>query len=242
MKHLHVCFVIPAFNEGEGIDNFILNINKEFKDSKVLFIVVDDNSTDNTQLKLNRIRNSVNLKIIKNEINLGHGYSLSKGYYAAVEYMVDYVIAVDGDSQFSPKQIYELYKSGQNSHLTIGIRKYNAQKLFYRKVVTFFSKIIFFFFYGKYSRDINSPLRIMTKHFLNDFLRSLNKSALIPNILMTAYATKSHIQTKTFNVEVSRRVGLNSQGTSWGSGSLPSIKFLKFIFKSFNEFVSYRLM
>ena len=76
---MHISIVIPIFNEGNLIKSNINNIHNFFKKKYTYeIILVNDCSTDNTQITINSLKDK-NLKIISNDINRGKGYSIKKG-------------------------------------------------------------------------------------------------------------------------------------------------------------------
>lgn len=86
MNDIYLSIIIPAFNEEklikstlESIDEFILKQNYNCE-----IIVVDDGSEDKTFSITKSLENKIeNLTILKNDKNLGKGYSVRKGMLAA---------------------------------------------------------------------------------------------------------------------------------------------------------------
>ena len=230
--------MIPAYNEQEGIATYIKEIDYTFHKFEPLYIVVDDASTDQTILKLENIQEEVKLLILRNPRNLGHGNALLAGLRLAEKQDSSYVITVDGDGQFDPKDIRKLFDLRDEADILIGIRHYVTQKLFYRKVSTMMSRILFFLKYKRFPKDINSPLRILQKNFLHDFMSIATHEMKIPNILMTAFALKRSYSIGEVPVEVRRRFGFNQQGTSWGAKSFPSQTFMRFALSSTREILN----
>jgi len=75
-----ISIVIPAYNEEKRIGLSLIQITKYMDENKYNYeiIIVDDNSTDNT-LKIIKNFKSDKIKIIKNIVNRGKGYSVKKG-------------------------------------------------------------------------------------------------------------------------------------------------------------------
>jgi dolichyl-phosphate beta-glucosyltransferase len=76
---MKLSIVIPAYNEEKRIKNTISKIIKYVDSNKIKYelIVVDDGSRDNTVKMVQNF--SGNVKIIKNKINSGKGFSVKRG-------------------------------------------------------------------------------------------------------------------------------------------------------------------
>ena len=98
-----ICFVLPTYNEEENIENIIKQILKEERNqSKHTFsiLVVDDNSTDETQTIVQRYI-SLNSKV---HLVTGHKKGLGDAYkrgfkYALNDLKADLIFQMDSDGQ-----------------------------------------------------------------------------------------------------------------------------------------------
>ena len=98
-----ICFVLPTYNEEENIENIIQQILKEEKNqSKHTFsiLVVDDNSTDETQTIVQRYI-SLNSKIhLVTGQKKGLGDAYKRGFnYALNDLQADLIFQMDSDGQ-----------------------------------------------------------------------------------------------------------------------------------------------
>jgi len=101
MKSLDLCIVMPAWNEEEGIGLFLKEIESNLLDIGLKFVVVDDKSTDKTVQVVEQLANNgMNITLIKNSINLGHGPSTLLALKAGLESGASTILAIDGDGQF----------------------------------------------------------------------------------------------------------------------------------------------
>lgn len=76
-----VSILIPAYNEEERIAVAIESAIFQKVDFEIEVIVVDDGSTDQTEVVARSYeKNFANLRVIKNETNSGKGYSVRKAY------------------------------------------------------------------------------------------------------------------------------------------------------------------
>ncbi len=92
------CVIIPTYNNEKTLEwviSEVLNITKDI-------IVVNDGSTDNTSLILQKFNF---LKIISYNPNKGKGCAIQKGFKAAIAEGFNYAITIDSDGQHYPSDI-----------------------------------------------------------------------------------------------------------------------------------------
>ncbi len=81
---MNISIVIPAYNEERRIEpslKYIISYLKKHFD-KYEIIIVDDGSNDRTHEIISRYKNN-NVKILRNELNKGKGYSVRRGILTA---------------------------------------------------------------------------------------------------------------------------------------------------------------
>lgn len=104
--NLYASFLIPIFNESSNIENCIQNLKKQTcQNFEVVF--VDDGSTDNSMIVLNRvIRDNPDIEIqLFQQTNQG---AAAARYLAAKNAKYDYIIYHDCDDDISENAIIEL--------------------------------------------------------------------------------------------------------------------------------------
>ena len=97
---MKIYIVIPVKNP----DNELLKIVKFFQ-KRYKIIIIDDGSTLNTNFF--RYIASKNVEILKNNKNMGKGYSLKKGIKRVIKRKIYGIIQADGDGQHSINDIKE---------------------------------------------------------------------------------------------------------------------------------------
>ena len=130
--------VIPIYNEAENIlqllDEILINL-KNFTNYEI--IVVDDFSNDESYKLITSKYKNTNLKIQKNNKNLGQSLSIINGCKISI---YDTIVTLDGDGQNDPSDIPELLKiyfSDKKIKLVSGIRtkrKDNLIKIYSSKI------------------------------------------------------------------------------------------------------------
>jgi glycosyltransferase involved in cell wall biosynthesis len=97
-----ILVVIAAFNEEESLGEVLLHIPDEVSGLPVDTLVVDDGSSDATAevaQKYDRVRLA---RLVR---NCGHGVALRLGYALAAEYGARYIVTLDADMQWDPREM-----------------------------------------------------------------------------------------------------------------------------------------
>ena len=89
---MKTCVIIPTYNNGTTLEGVISEVLKISTD----VIVVNDGSTDNTALILQKF---CSLKILSYSVNKGKGYAIRKGFETAIAEGYTYAITIDSDGQ-----------------------------------------------------------------------------------------------------------------------------------------------
>lgn len=99
-----VLVIIPAYNE----EKIIKKVVEEIRDtnSNIDIVVINDGSTDNTQIEAKKAKGEV----VSLPINLGIGGAVQTGFKYAYQNNYDIAIQIDGDGQHDPKYIKDLLR------------------------------------------------------------------------------------------------------------------------------------
>jgi len=89
--------IVPAYNEAECIGIVIDQVLQQGME----VVIVDDGSADETSV----IASKKGAVVLRNEVNLGKGASLIRGFEYVLSRDFDAVITMDGDGQHDPKDI-----------------------------------------------------------------------------------------------------------------------------------------
>jgi dolichyl-phosphate beta-glucosyltransferase len=128
-KPVFLSIVIPAFNEEERIEKSLHEIINylQKKDYSYEIIVVDDGSLDLTPDLVNSIsRKNGNIRVLRNDVNRGKGYSVKRGVLASTG---EYVLFSDADLPVPIEEVERLLewlKSGYK--IAIGSKRLSDSK------------------------------------------------------------------------------------------------------------------
>src|SRR5437868_2823186 len=95
--------IIPAFNEGQVIDDVVTSVKSLFSD----VIVVDDGSCDDTV----DVARNAGAVVVPHPFNLGQGAALQTGLIFALQSGADYIVTFDADGQHDIQDVPKMLES-----------------------------------------------------------------------------------------------------------------------------------
>lgn len=225
--------VMPAFNEAEGIADFIRELDVNLARYRPHFVVIDDCSTDSMAQVLTGLRDSgsVNLHVLRNHQNQGHGLSTMCALSMGIHDGSDLVLSSDGDGQITGSDARMLVDrlTEENALLVEGVRIGRNQSI-YRALVTRVTKLLVFLRSGSMPKDANTPFRVYRAEVLESILRDVHIGGLVPNLHISAHVRIRNLRLLEVPIKSIPRRGSDTLGSTWSKkGSvLPSRRFLKF--------------
>lgn len=237
-----VIVTMPAFNEADGILEFLEELNQSLLGYQTKFIVVDDCSKDQTSDLIKTLNpKKFNVSVYTNPTNLGHGLSTLRALNLGIKSTCDHILSIDGDGQFLGKEIKNLLESHLlfEADITEGVR-IRAGEPSFRKIVTKFTKFLVTFRTGAAINDANTPLRIYRKEALESLLKFIPEKSKIPNMHISVASRKLKYRILEKQVtSISPRRKLNPSG-SWKSRfkNIPSKNFILFCFSALFEWLT----
>ncbi|MBR5107662.1 MAG: glycosyltransferase family 2 protein [Bacteroidales bacterium] len=115
----HICAVIPTFNNGGTVSDVVRGVLRQ----GLPVLVVDDGSTDDTQVKLK----DLDIRVLRHETNRGKGRALKTGLEAARKLGYRFAVTLDADGQHDPADIPALVAAAGERTLVIGSRNLTAE-------------------------------------------------------------------------------------------------------------------
>ncbi len=237
--------VMPAWNEAEGIAEFLDELNVALAQWNPEFIVVDDYSTDGTAEAARRVaRSGARVDVVTNESNLGHGPSTLRALALGLARGADLVVSIDGDGQFIGEDVGKLLTAFESSTALVaeGVRTDRSDPR-YRRFASFGTQVLVWAKSHKWPVDANTPLRAYRREALRRLLCTIPNSSPTPNLHMSV-ATRRGIPMIQVPVRSIPRRGARSSGTTWGvtTDSVPNRRFISFCVSAIKEWHrSYRM-
>lgn len=153
---VNYCIIVPTFNNDKTLENVLKELILYTKN----IIVVNDGSTDNTEVILNAYSFLTQIHFNQNK---GKGTALRAGFKKAVELNFEYAITIDSDGQHFPKDILSFLKEikSENDCLLVGERTMSHESV--PKKSSFGNKFSSFWFWvttGVNLRDTQSGFRL----------------------------------------------------------------------------------
>ena len=231
--------VMPAWNEEEGIGEFLAELERCLRFVGPQFIVVDDKSTDATYSLLENLASSgFPLVVTTNETNLGHGPSTIRALSMGLASRPDVIVAIDGDGQFLGEDVATALRAFGDENIDVleGVRQARNEPKF-RQGVTLSTRLLVWSRTGRMPRDANTPLRIYKPVALQSLLASIPEDLLTPNLAFSVLTRNSNLITREFPVRSIPRRGSNQQGSTWLARTQwwPSRRFLAFCGKALRQ-------
>jgi len=202
-----IVVLIPSFNEGKEIINLLQKIKKYNT------IVVDDGSTDQTHLNVNKICTH----FLRNKKNIGYQKSIERGLKFAIRKGYDGVVTFDADGQLNTSYLKIFFKHLKKGYdLVIGIR--NSVPRVSEKIFNFYTSKKFD------TGDILCGLKGYNLKTINAEVLGQDYNAC-SNIALDYIKNKKNI--KKVSIKIKKRTGESKFGNSF----LGNIKIFKDLFK-----------
>lgn len=239
---LSISIVMPAWNEAEGIAEFIRELRNSLINSDPQFYIVNDCSTDETMMEINKLKNlGIPVHLHNNSHNSGHGPSTVTALRLGLASQASIIISIDGDGQFTGPDVALIFSEiSTGTYDLVEGNRINRNDPLYRQITSTITRHLIAFRTGMRPIDANTPLRAYRSTTLTELLQVIPPTTLIPNLLISTVSRKRNYKIGSVSVNSIPRRGSNQTGSTWGktSANLPSKKFLKFCISAAFEWIS----
>ncbi|MEK7517150.1 MAG: glycosyltransferase, partial [Patescibacteria group bacterium] len=213
MKNKKISIIVPVYNEADSIDMFLARIYSAFDKSKLTFEIIfaDDNSTDGTFEKIQKISKSVNknkgkkIKLFRKEGKKGKAFSLIEGFRRATGSVI---AMTDGDLQYPPEAIPLMVDELENADIVVANRKSYDGAILRRVLSKSFSLAFGRLLFGL-NHDVQSGLKVMTREVI-ELIKFMPSSSWTFDLEFLHRARQAGFVIEDFDISFSRR----KKGTS----------------------------
>ena len=229
---INLSLVIPCYNEGQNIEKLFNKIEGLLnRSSNIEIIIVDNGSTDNTEINVlnSKLYKESKIKVINIEENKGYGHGIMSGVKIASGEFVGWCHA---DLQTDPEDVYNAFiefKKDLSSGKAIikGLRiKRNLLDSFFTMGMSIFASFIF----QRIIHDINAQPKIFPKNFVK-FLQDYPYDFSL-DLYLLIIAKINNYKILNFEVEFKNRLYGEAKGGGSILGKLKlTIRTIIYIFK-----------
>lgn len=229
---INLSLVIPCYNEGQNIEKLFNKIEGLLnRSSNIEIIIVDNGSTDNTEINVlnSKLYKESKIKVINIEENKGYGHGIMSGVKIASGEFVGWCHA---DLQTDPEDVYNAFiefKKDLSSGKAIikGLRiKRNLLDSFFTVGMSIFASLIF----QRIINDINAQPKIFPKNFIK-FMQDYPYDFSL-DLYLLIIAKINNYKILNFEVEFKNRLYGEAKGGGSILGKLKlTIRTIIYIFK-----------
>lgn len=218
-----IALAIPAYNEADGIGEFLTDLDDVLAQvaGQHWFVVVNDQSTDNTVAVLEGLEPSLVgvLLLSTNDQNSGHGPTVINAYHEAMSTGADWVLQVDGDGQFEAEAVTTVLQEALsgNHDVVTGARDRRFDP-WYRTVLTSALPLVLRLAFKVKRGDVNCPFRLYRTETLNEILADIPSQSVTPHVLMTVVEDRVAASHAEVTVTHRPRRGDTEVGSTWQGG------------------------
>lgn len=218
-----VSIILPAFNEGKTISDFICEIKQlNFFDE---IIAVDNASTDNTKKEI--LKNDVTYLF---EEKKGFGSAVKKGL---VYSSTDIIFICEPDGSFDVIDFFKMVELSNEYDAIFTSRTKCINKYYLKYGNILYAKLISLIFKGPMLSDVGSSLRLIRSQDLKKFINSLKSDGPELQMELNINIINLNIKIKELQIRYYQRIGKSNYTGNFYSSFKVAVKFTKIVFLKF---------
>jgi len=194
-----VSIIVPAYNEEEAINSFLLNVKQIVEDHQINaeILVINDGSTDGTA---DNVR-AAGVRMIEHPYNIGYGAALKTGYRYA---RGSIFITIDADGQHNANDIPRLLELIGRFDMVVGSRSSGSDTEFHRDMANAIYNYLATYVANRKIEDLTSGLRAVRAHIARQFLYLL-PNTFSSSATITLSALRAGYSLAYIPIQVTRR-------------------------------------
>lgn len=213
--------VVPAYNEVKSLPELLKEYAEQKKGIKFQLVIVNNGSTDGTELFLNKIKKQKKynfVKIVKIKKNIGYGYGVYQGLINADSSVIGWTHADLQTPTKDPFKAYAIYekdkeKQRNKKELKVFIKGKRRKRSFGAKILSVGLQIFASIILLKRFNDINGQPKVFERELLQKCKRPPLGFSF--DIYMQYIALKNKYKVHYFMVNfVDRKYGVSSWATT----------------------------
>ncbi len=220
-----LAIILPAYNEGPVINDVLAALPKFIAvkriSYKIVVIVVNDGSADNTAQVVSKYRR---VHLINHVLNSGAGAATRTGLTYAKMLGCEYIVTADSDGQHATKDIVKVAKAVINDEadFILGSRLINSKGMpLHRVLGNKGLSFITFLIFGVFVTDSQSGLKGLNKTALDKITFHSNTYAFCSEMIWKG--KQQHLRIKEIPIEaIYTEYSLAKGQSNWGA--LPIIR------------------
>lgn len=190
---------MPAYNEQENIETVINQwysvVESISMESRL--VIVDDGSTDDTYVIMQKCAQGKPQFIPITKKNSGHGATVLYAYRYAITEGADYIFQTDSDGQTIPEEFMgrDFWEQRSSYDMIIGHR--NKREDGYSRIfVTKILKLVIRMCFGVNVTDANTPFRLMNAQVLKENIAFIPEDYFLSNVIISVLYAKKNLAVK----------------------------------------------
>lgn len=232
---MSLTIVIPTYNE-EGCLEKVLSDLKDFSYvHNFKIIIVDDGSTDESRVIINRLIDSETVSCVHHKINKGYGAAIKTGIRSV---NTRFVITIDADGQHRLPDILNLWQTIKESDadMIVGGRIYERDSTtmrgFGKSAIRFFVR----FLIKVPVYDINSGMKIYRTDLAKKYIRLAPDTMAFSDVMTIVFIYFGRY-VKEVPIQINKRIaGSSSINYRTGIDTLKEIMFIATVFAPYKFF------
>jgi len=223
---IELTILIPVYNEFHLLEKFVKNLVNTFKKKLIKFVFVDDGSTDGSNEWLSK-NIPIICKLYKYDLillkkNVGKGFAIRQGIKKIEG---DYVLCIDSDYEYDPKdglEIYEIAKNNNYIDVIYGSRylggKIQLRKHFFHDIAVRINTFIFNILFDQSITDLHTGTKVIKSKLIKNLELTLNRFGL--EIDMSSQIAKKNYNIYEYGISYVERTSSEGKKITFVDGLL----------------------